>query len=94
MQAKLPEMFRPILWSYDFDRLDPAKHRKTIVIQAINYGTLDHWHWLTRQYGREGIQQALSIARATEIRPQARRLASLMFGIDDFRSSPSVADVR
>jgi hypothetical protein len=40
MKSQLPETFRPILWSYDFDRLDPVKHRKTIIIQANNYGTL------------------------------------------------------
>jgi hypothetical protein len=50
MAGTVPEIFRPILWSYDFDRIDPVKHRKTLIVQAINYGSLAHWRWL-RQGG-------------------------------------------
>jgi hypothetical protein len=85
MRSQLPETFRPILWSYDFDRIDSAKHRKAIVIQAINYGTPDHWRWLTQHYGRDGVWQVLSLAAATEIKRRARRLASL---IDDLNYAP------
>ena len=88
MNSQLPETFRPILWSYDFDRLDPVKHRKMIIIQAINYGTLAHWRWLTQQYGGDGVRQVLSLAPATEIKPRARRLAALMFGVDQFNYAP------
>jgi hypothetical protein len=45
----LPETFRPLLWSYDFARIDPLKHKKTIIIQALNYGTLAHWRWLSSE---------------------------------------------
>ena len=88
MQPRLPEIFRPILWSYDFDRIDPAKHQKTIIVQAINYGTLAHWRWLRETYGRDGVRRALSVIPATAIRSRARRLASLMFGIDRFSYAP------
>ena len=88
MNSQLPETFRPILWSYDFDRLDPVKHRKMIIIQAINYGTFAHWRWLTQQYGGDGVRQVLSLAPATEIKPRARRLAALMFGVDQFNYAP------
>jgi uncharacterized protein DUF6922 len=40
--STLPETFRPLLWSYDFSRIDPLKHKKTIILQALNYGTLAH----------------------------------------------------
>jgi len=88
MESKLPETFRPILWSYNFERLDPMKHRKTIIIQAINYGTLAHWRWLAHRYGRDAVRTVLSLAPATEIKPRARHLASLMFGIDHFNYAP------
>jgi hypothetical protein len=88
MNAQLPETFRPILWSYDFERLDPVKNQKTIIIQAINYGTLAHWRWLTQHYGREGVRQVLSLMPATEIKPRARHLAALMFGVDQFNHAP------
>lgn len=88
MLRHLPEEFKPILWSYDFDRIDPLKHEKTIIVQAINYGTLAHWRWLREQYGREGVRKVLSTVPATEIRPRAQRLASLVFGIDQFNHAP------
>ena len=88
METQLPETFRPILWSYNFDRIDPAKHRKPIIIQAINYGTLAQWRWLTQRYGRDGVRQVLGTVPVTEIRPHARRLAALMFDIDRFNYAP------
>jgi hypothetical protein len=53
--SPLPKTFRPLLWSYDFSRIDPLKHKKTIIVQALNYGTLAHWLWLVQSYGREGV---------------------------------------
>jgi len=88
MKTALPETFRSILWSYDFDRIDPLKHRKTIIVQAINYGTLAQWRWLKESYGRDSVRQTLSVVPATEIRPRVRRLASLVFGIDRFNYAP------
>jgi hypothetical protein len=88
MADAVPEIFRPILWSYDFDRIDPVKHRKTLIIQAINYGNLAHWRWLRQSYGRESVRQVLSAVPATEIRPRARRLASLMFDVDHLNYAP------
>ena len=63
----LPETFRPLLWSYDFDRVDPLRHKKTIVVQTLNYGTLDQWRWLIRSYGREGVREVLTQVAASEI---------------------------
>jgi hypothetical protein len=72
----LPDTFRPILWSYDFDRIDPLTHKKTIIVQAINYGTLAHWRWLREQYGREGVRKVLS-TRPGNGDPAARSAARL-----------------
>lgn len=88
MHGKLPDIFRPILWSYDFNRIDPLKDRRTIVVQAVNYGTLAHWRWLNERYGRDGVRQVLSAVPVTELRPRARRLAALVFGIDQFNYAP------
>jgi|SRR2546426_776834 hypothetical protein len=72
----LPETFRPLLWSYDFARIDPLKHKKTIIVQALNYGTLAHWRWLVQSYGRE-LREVLTHVPASEIKPRSLRLASL-----------------
>jgi hypothetical protein len=84
----LPETFRPLLWSYDFARIDPLKHKKTIIVQALNYGTLAHWRWLVKSYGREGVRDVLTHVSASEIKPRSLRLASLVFGVEHFNYAP------
>jgi hypothetical protein len=84
----LPETFRPLLWSYDFARIDPLKHKKTIIVQALNYGTLAHWRWLVQSYGREGVREVLTHVPASEIKPRSLRLASLVFGVERFNYAP------
>jgi hypothetical protein len=76
-ESTLPEAFRPLLWYYDFSCIDPLKHKKTIIVQALNYGTLAHWRWLVQNYGREGVRDVLTHVPASEIKPHSLRLASL-----------------
>lgn len=84
----LPDTFRPLLWSYDFDQIDPLKHKNTIIVQAINYGSLRQWRWLADNYGRDEVRDVLGSVPATALRPRARRLASLLFGVDHFNYAP------
>jgi hypothetical protein len=86
--STLPETFRPLLWSYDFSRIDPLKHKKTIILQALNYGTLAHWRWLVQSYGREGVRDVLTHVPASEIKPRSLRLASSVFGLERFNYAP------
>ena len=86
--AALPETFRPLLWSYDFAHIDPLKHKKTIIVQALNYGTLAHWRWLVKSYGREGVRDVLKHIPVSEIKPRSLRLASLVFGVEHFNYAP------
>ena len=84
----LPETFRPLLWSYDFNRIHPLKHKKYIIVQALNYGTLLHWRWITRTYGVEGVRNVLTHIPVTELKPRTRLLASIMFGVEHFNHAP------
>ena len=77
----LPETMKPLFWSYDFPSMDPIKHKKTIIVQVINYGTLDQWRWMVKTYSRAGIQEVLNRVQATEIKPRAAGLASVMLGL-------------
>ena len=84
----LPDTLRPLLWSYDFRRIDPLRHKKTIVLQTLNYGTLDQWRWLIKSYGREGVREVLTRVAASEMKPRALGLAALVFGVDQFNYAP------
>jgi len=81
---KLPSFFRPILWSYDFDEVDPLRDRKTIIINVINYGDLKHWQWIADFYGKSEVAEVLKNAPITEIRNRVVNLASLLFKIDNW----------
>ena len=83
-RESLPQMFKHLLWSYDFTKLQPTKHKKTIILQAINYGDLKHWRWVNAFYGTAAIKAVLSSVSETEIKPRTRELVSLIFAIPRF----------
>lgn len=84
----LPKSFKPLLWSYNFSKVDPDKNRGIIILNAINYGDFYHWRWLVQYYGKNGVAKELSHIGATALRPQARKLASLIFNIKEFNYAP------
>ena len=85
---KLPDFFKPLLWSYDFNKIDPQKNKKTIIINSINLGDLRHWKWLISAYGKEEVRSLLEKIPISEIRPRVRKLVSLIFSINKFNYAP------
>jgi hypothetical protein len=83
-----PEALRPLLWSYDFSRIDLERHRKMIIVQVLNYGTFNQWRWLIETYGREAVRAVVQQIPATEIKPRTRRLVSLVFDAPHFDYAP------
>lgn len=78
---RLPDHFKPLFWSYRFDTLDAQKHKKTILVQTINYGSWKQWKWLADTYGTEEMREALATIPATEFRARALMLARIVFGV-------------
>ena len=58
------------MWSYDFDRIDPTESKTALVVQAINYGTLAHWRWLVKSYGREGVREFSAMSPQPRCAPE------------------------
>ena len=81
MNEKLPDFFRPLFWSYDFSQIDLERHKKTVIVNTVNFGTLRHWHWLKACYGTPAIEQTLQHIATTELRPPAKKLAEVLFHI-------------
>ena len=79
--AKLPESFRPLLWSYKFSEIDPEKHKKTIIVSVLNYGDLDQWRWLIKTYGKKQLKQIIESLPASEFRKPVAALLSLLLGV-------------
>jgi len=72
-------MFKPLLWSFDFSKMDPVRDRKTVILNGVNYGTLKHWRWLSNYYGRDEVGRFLASVDTREIKPRTRRLVALVF---------------
>jgi len=83
-QNKLPLFFKPILWSYDFNSMDTKRDKKTIIINSINYGNLEHWRWVVKKYGKEQVKKIIREIPSTELRDRVIPLVSLLFSINKF----------
>lgn len=80
-EHRIPKELEGLFWSYHTPSLDVYKDQRVIMMQTLNYGTWAQWQWLSRTYGKEAIKNMLSVLSPTAIRPPARSLASLIFGL-------------
>jgi len=85
---KLPEDITPFLWSYDVSRLDIKHDKNRIVINTINYGNLRHWKWLIEIYSKEEVKKIIEETPASEFRPGALKLISLLLEISHRSYAP------
>lgn len=88
MNPVLPDNFKPLLWSYVFEKCDPNKMKKTLIVQALSYGNLSHWNWIRSFYGDEEIKNILSSIPVNEIRPKTRNLVELIFNFNNWNYAP------
>ena len=74
----LPKIFRPLLWSYDFEKCDPQKMKNAIITNSVNYGSLAHWRWIRSFYGNELVKERLH-KMPLSFRDSARKLSEIFF---------------
>ena len=80
-----PEMFKPLLWGLRWDALDVQEDKEDIILAALNHGRLEHLRWIIKTYGKEEIRKILSRRLETEIYPESRNLARVLFSVSGFR---------
>lgn len=83
-ENKLPGYFQPILWSYDFKQIDCEKDKQTIIVNAINYGDLEHWRWIKSSYGLDGVHTVLAKVPQTQIRDKVKPLVEILFSFNNW----------
>ncbi|MBM4177288.1 hypothetical protein FJ208_00585 [Candidatus Gribaldobacteria bacterium] len=70
------------MWSYDFSKIDPEKHKERIIINTINYGDWKQWQWLFNYYGKKQLKKIIPEIPKSEFRNfKALFVASLILGI-------------
>lgn len=94
MRSKLPQNFKPLFWSHRFSLIDPVKHKKTIITNTINYGRWEHWQWIIKNYGKREVKKIIEESPASEFRPRALKLISLLLGIKKLKYASRSAKIR
>ncbi len=78
-------MFKPLLWGLKWKDLDVWKDREDIILAALNYGKMKNLRWIIDTYGKDEIKKILSRRLETEIYPESRNLAKVLFAVSGFR---------
>lgn len=86
--ASLPDYFKIILWSYNFQSINAERDKKIIILNTINYGDLKHWRWIKKRYGQREIQRVLAGVSVSELRPRVFKLASIIFSLKNLNYAP------
>ena len=81
LMITLPKIFKSLLWSYKFKDINPEGHQRIIVVNAVNYGDLEHWRWLFHYYGKPRLKRIIANIPSSEFRPSALKLAALLLGL-------------
>lgn len=59
---ELPQSVKATLWSYDLSGINLQKHKKLIISQVLNFGSLEAVSWLFSNYSSQEIKEsALSL---------------------------------
>lgn len=82
---KPPKIFRPLLWSLRWKDIDVEEDKEDIIVNAVNEGTLTHWRWLVKTYGKKQIREVLKKRLVTEFHPESLRLAQVLFHVPKLR---------
>lgn len=56
----LPKFLQPCFPSYDLKSLDLTKNKKLIITQILNFGTEKDLEWLSKNYSKVDLKQAIS----------------------------------
>lgn len=76
--GKIPDSFRPLLWSLRWEGLDPWEDREDIIMAAFNEGRIEQIRWVIETYGKDEIRSIFSRRLMTEFHPESRNLASVL----------------
>ncbi|MEK9173506.1 MAG: hypothetical protein AAB594_02985 [Patescibacteria group bacterium] len=87
----LPTSFRPLLWSWRWKDIDTQRDKEEIIVSVINEGSLDHWRWIVKTYGKSEIKKILEKRLVSEFHPESRNLAKVLFSFSKFRHARRIA---
>ena len=81
MTNTIPENIKPLVWYVNSRSLDVNKDKNDIILNVVNEGTMEQWRWLANTYGKDEIKSILQQRLATELHPESRNLAEILFDV-------------
>lgn len=81
----MPLIFRPLLWSLSWKDVHIEDDKEDIIVNTVNNGTLNHWKWIIKTYGKKTIKRVLERRLDSEFHPESRNLAKVIFSVTQFR---------
>jgi hypothetical protein len=94
MLKTLNKNFRPLFWGYNFDSINLLKDKRIIIVNSLNYGSLDHWRELVKIYGRENLKKSIELIPKSEFRKQVIKIIKLLFKINKFKYVSRSAQIK
>ena len=81
MKNNVPEEVKACLWSYDTDQIDLSlpDHRRRIIQNVLNRGTITAIDWLVQNFDKEEIAGTIAASPVSEWSKKSLALWSLVF---------------
>ena len=89
MTNTIPENIKPLVWYVNSRSLDVNKDKNDIILNVVNEGTMEQWRWLANTYGKDEIKSILQQRLATELHPESRNLAEILFDVKQYHAPRS-----
>lgn len=80
--VQLPQSVKAVLWSYDLAKIDLEKHKKLLISQVLNFGSLEAVNWLFSTYSSDEIKSLALTLPLGEWDKKSLNLWSLYFNLD------------
>ena len=68
----LPEFLKPIFWSWNFSELKKEEHKKTILRQIMEFGSLRDISWMFVNYKKKDLKEFLSTCRNGDLSKRSK----------------------
>jgi len=79
MRNTIPDFLQPFLWSYDLSKIDMKKHKKIIVKNILDFGTVRAVDWLKENYTENEIKEVIAQTIQTEWSKKSIHLWSFIY---------------
>ncbi len=81
MNKKISEKFKPFLWSFDIEKMDPDRDKNRIIINVLNLGSKEATDELFREYDIEIIKELVRNPKPGEWNKKSLNYWSIIFDL-------------